>query len=429
MSSAKSAASASKSPSPSAPALGITSPKGFRAAGLHCGVKADPARNDLTLIACETDAAAAAVFTRNRMCAAPVNVSREFLAASGGRARVIVANSGNANAATGERGREDAVHMAAVASREVILGHADAGEDRHRTKVLVCSTGIIGVPLPIKKIEEGIKAAAAKLAAGPEADEAASRGIMTTDAYPKRSAAQARIGGKVVTVAGIAKGAGMIAPNMATMLAFLTTDAAVAPRLLQSALRSAVDASFNTIRVDGHTSTNDTVLCLASGLSGAPELKKDTPDFGKFRKLLDKVCLDLALMIVRDGEGAAKLCEIRVEGAASDKEARAIAVSLADSPLWKCAMNAGHANWGRVVCAVGNVISAGGPEDLTVRLGKHKVYAKGKPVPADEADLKAAMKEDPISVRITLTHGEGEALIRTCDVAHPYITENTGAST
>lgn len=413
--------STSSSPAPASAAgrPGITSPAGFRAAGLHCGVKADAARNDLTLIVCDRDASAAGVFTQNRTCAAPVLVSREVLRSTGGRARAIVANSGNANAATGEPGMRDARRMAELAVQAAGGGAA-----------LVCSTGLIGNPLPVGKIEAGIRTAAGKLARGPEVDLAAARGIMTTDAGPKMSGHTGTVAGRTVTVAGIAKGAGMIAPNMATMLAFVTTDAVVAPVVLQMLLTRAVDASFNTIRVDGHTSTNDTVLVLASGLAGHAEIDApDTPAAREFAALLDRVCLDLALMIVGDGEGADKLCEIRVEGAASDAEARAIACSLADSPLWKCALTAGHANWGRVVCATGNVMSRGGPEDLRVELGGTLVYDRGLPTGAPAEALAAAMAADPVQVRILLTHGTGRSLIRTCDINHKYITENTGKST
>lgn len=400
---------------------GITSPKGFEAAGVHCGIKADPKKPDLTLIVCETAASAAAVFTQNKMCAAPVIVSRTHLKESGGKMFAVVANSGNANAATGNQGFVDALTMAEEAAEEI---------GAEQNQVLVCSTGMIGIPMPMDKLRAGIEAAGAALSAGPEADLAAARGIMTTDAAPKMFGVRGEVGGKEVTVAGICKGAGMIAPNMATMLCFITTDAAVSPKRLQACLAEAVDKSFNTIRVDGHTSTNDTVLCLASGLAGNDEIKKkDDPGLEAFQELLDRVTLELALKIVRDGEGADKLCEISVEGAESDKEARAIAVSLADSPLWKCALTAGHPNWGRIVCAVGNVVSEGGPDDLTVRLGGHKVFAKGKPVEVAKGALATAMKEDPIRVHIKLNHGDGTALIRTCDINHKYITENTGAST
>jgi glutamate N-acetyltransferase/amino-acid N-acetyltransferase len=417
---------------------GITAPKGFRAAGVHCGVKKDPRKNDLTLIVCDVPAAAAGVFTRNRACAGPVTVSRQNLRTSGGRVRFVVANSGNANAATGDAGIRDAARMVVAVSEwfSAQAGHSAPGRvDRMAEgwgvdKGLVCSTGLIGIPLPMEKIEAGIAAACQALSAGPAADEAAARGILTTDNGPKTAGAAGRIGGKAVTVAAIAKGAAMIAPDMATMLCFVTTDLAISPKILQGCLKVAVDRSFNTITVDGHTSTNDTVLALASGLAGNPEIKKaDDPELAKFQKLLDKVCLDLALMMVRDGEGADKLCEIAVEGAATDKEARAIARALSDSPLWKCALTAGHPNWGRIVCAAGNVMSRGGPEDLTVKLGKVKVFAAGEPVKADPAKLDAAMAEDPVRVHIGLTHGEGSALVRTCDINHKYIEENTGKST
>jgi glutamate N-acetyltransferase/amino-acid N-acetyltransferase len=397
---------------------GVTTPVGFSAWGVHCGIKSAPEKLDLTLIAAAKPAAAAATFTQNRMCAAPVTVSRRHVAS--GRIRAIIANSGNANAATGKRGEKDALTTCNLTAAKVGCKPKE---------VFVLSTGMIGNYLPMEKIRDGITIAHAALARGAEADDRAARGIMTTDAAPKRAAARGKVGGRPVTVAGVCKGAGMIAPNMATMLCLITTDAAIAPKMLRAALEQSVAGSFNTIRVDGHTSTNDTVVVLASGAAGNREIKRADKDFAAFVKLLDAVTLDLALKIVRDGEGADKLCEIAVEGAVNDAEARAIAVALADSPLWKCAMTCGDPNWGRIVCAVGNTVSRGGPKDLVVHLGDHKVYSRGEAGGIDRGLLKPAMFEDPIRVRIKLRHGRGKALIRTADINHKYIAENTEKST
>jgi glutamate N-acetyltransferase/amino-acid N-acetyltransferase len=352
------------------------------------------------------------------MCAAPVVVSRRHVAS--GRIRAIIANSGNANAATGRRGEKDALEMCALTARRLAVKPKD---------VLVCSTGLIGNPLPMERIRAGIVAVHDGLSRGQEADERAARGIMTTDAAPKRAAARGKVGGRPVVVAGICKGAGMIAPNMATMLCLITADAAIAPAMLRAALADSVTRSFNTVRVDGHTSTNDTVAVLASGAAGNAEIKRAGKELAAFTRLLDAVTLDLALKIVRDGEGADKLCEIRVAGAAGDAEARTVAVALADSPLWKCAMTCADPNWGRIVCAVGNTVGRGGPRDLVVKLGDFTVYARGEAGGVDRGELKRAMLEDPIRVFIKLSHGRGSALIRTCDINHKYISENTEKST
>lgn len=397
---------------------GVTSPAGFSAWGVHCGIKNDPNKLDLTLIACDRPAAAAAVFTQNRACAAPVNVSRRHVAS--GRLRAIVANSGNANAATGRRGEKDALEMCALTAAKL------GGKPKD---VLVCSTGMIGNFLPMDRVRAGITVAHHGLTRGQEANERAARGIMTTDNAPKRAAAAGKVGGKPVTVAAVCKGAAMIAPNMATMLCFVTTDAAISPKMLQFALRESVNKSFNTIRVDGHTSTNDTVAALASGAAGNREIKSKTKDLANFTKLLDAVTLELALKIVRDGEGADKLCEIAVEGARDDAQARAVAVALADSPLWKCAMTCGDANWGRIVCAAGNAMTRGGSADLVVHLGEHKVYARGDAAGIDRALLTGAMHADPIKVHIRIGRGKGRALVRAADINHKYISENTEKST
>lgn len=399
----------SSAPASALAAAGVTAPRGFRAAAVGCGIK--EGRTDLALLVADEACAAAAVFTTNRAQAAPVAVSREHLA--GGRARAVVVNAGCANAATGEAGLADARETAALVARA--LG-CDAVE------VVVASTGVIGVPLPMDKLRAGVPAAAAALAREGGGD--AARAIMTTDTRPKQALAEVVIGGVPVRIGGMAKGAGMIAPRMATMLAFFTTDAAVEPALLQEALRHAVGASLNRITVDGDTSTNDMAVVLASGAAGAPPIRAHGADFEAFRDGLTAAARTLAEMIVRDGEGATRFAEVRVEGARTEDDADRVARAIAESPLVKTALHGGDPNWGRILAAAGRSgvdLDAG---RVDVHLGDVWVCAGGAARTYDEAVAHAAVTADPVLIRVNLNAGDAVGWMWTCDISRAYVDIN-----
>src|SRR5690606_6339709 len=327
---------------------GVTAPRGFQAAGVHAGIKRK--RRDVALIVSAVPAAAAATYTTNIVKAAPLLVTREHIAQ--GPVRAIVCNSGNANAVTGEQGLKDARRMAAVAAEAI---------GARPEQVAVASTGVIGVPLPMDKIEAGIRRAAAALGVGDgdASDDggsdsgslAAARAIMTTDTVPKQIAVEFSLRGKTVRIGAIAKGSGMIHPNMATMLAFVTTHAAVSPAALQAVVSRSVDRTYNRSTVDGDTSTNDMVVVLASGLAGNEPLGAGDPELDVFAQALDYVNTYLAKAIARDGEGATKLIEVRVEGAASEADALQVARAIAGSNLVKTAVYGNDPNWGRILAA------------------------------------------------------------------------------
>jgi len=384
-------------------------PAGFRASAVAAGIKPD--RLDLALIVADAPCAAAGVFTSNRAVAAPVVVSREHLA--GGRARAIVVNAGCANAATGPAGLRDAREMAARAAGA--LGCA-------ASEVLVASTGVIGTPLPMDKVRAGIDAAAARLAREGGADVA--RAILTTDTRPKEVVVETAVGGRRVRVAGIVKGAGMIAPNMATLLAFFTTDAAVAPAVLRAALLAAVGESLNRITVDGDMSTNDTALILASGASGAPAIDGPGPDYDAFTAALTAASSRLAEMVVRDGEGATRVAEVRVEGAATARDADVVARTVAESPLVKTALHGGDPNWGRILAAVGRSGIAIGAGGVDIHLGDIQVAAASAAVAYDENAAHEQMVADPIRIRIVLHEGSASGWMWTCDFSHGYVDIN-----
>ena len=386
--------------------MSVTAAEGFVAAGCHAGVKRR--RHDLALVATDDrrPVPAAAVFTQNRFVAPPVVLSRRQLANNGGRAAAIIVNSGNANAGTGEPGMADAQAMARTAARAV----GCAAED-----VLVCSTGIIGTPLPIDKILEATPKLAAKLAV--EGAQDAAMGILTTDTAPK----QAVVKGSTFTVGGMAKGCGMIAPNMATMLAFLTTDAEVDRGELQRILKDAVDRTFNTLNVDGATSTNDTVFLLASG-------RKGPPDMAEFTDAVHRLCEDLTLQMAHDAEGMTKLVRLRVVGAASDAEARIAAKNLAENNLIKCSWHGGDPYWGRLLGAAGSAGVAFETEPTRVAYGGIVVAAGGVAVPHDEAAVAAHMKQEAIDVLVDLGLGDGGAQVIGIDLGPGYIQENSKTS-
>jgi glutamate N-acetyltransferase / amino-acid N-acetyltransferase len=389
----------------------ITAPRGFRAAAVAAGIKKDAP--DLALLVADWGCAAAAVFTTNRAQAAPVVVSREHLA--GGRARAVVVNSGCANAATGEQGLSDAREMAAAAARE--LGCRPA-------EVVVASTGVIGVPLPIEKVRKGIAAACGALSAEADAGAAAARAIMTTDTRPKEALVEFMVEGHAARVGAMAKGAGMIAPNMATMLAFFTTDAAVDPAMLRRALVEAVGASLNRITVDGDTSTNDMALVLASGALPARAIMEEGKSYDAFRGALTEAARRVAEMIVRDGEGATRMAEVRVEGARLESEADRIARTVAESPLVKTALHGGDPNWGRILGALGR---AGVDVDMSrvdIWLGDVWVAQGGRARAYDEEAAHEAFLADPVRIRIALGEGRASGWMWTCDFSRGYVDIN-----
>jgi glutamate N-acetyltransferase/amino-acid N-acetyltransferase len=391
---------------------------GFRTAATACGLKKDGAL-DLTLIVSDAPCTAAGVFTTNRVKAAPVLYDQAVLATSAGRMRAIVANSGCANACTGTEGAQNAQRMAELVA-EGIGARAD--------EVLVLSTGVIGRQLDMTKVSAGIRA----LTSSSMVRDAirTSQAIMTTDTRPKRATASGTIAGKTVTVAGMAKGAGMIHPGMATMLSVITTDAACAPELLQRAVKAVADQSFNRISVDGDMSTNDTVLLLASGVSGATI---DTHSFDTFVALLAEVCMDLAKKIARDGEGATKLVEIRITGAVDGAMAHRVADSIACSPLVKTAIHGNDPNWGRVVCAAGYSGAAIDPERLTLDFGlgaeQIRLVAAGMPLVADLNAASQLLNRELVYITLDLGLGSAATTMWTCDFSKEYVEVNAHYTT
>ena len=391
---------------------------GFRTAATACGLKKDGAL-DLTLIVSDTPCTAAGVFTTNRVKAAPVLYDQAVLATSAGRMRAIVANSGCANACTGTEGAQNAQRMA-----ELVADGIGARAD----EVLVLSTGVIGRQLDMTKVSAGIRA----LTTSSMVRDAirTSQAIMTTDTRPKRAIASGTIAGKTVTVAGMAKGAGMIHPGMATMLSVITTDAACAPELLQRAVKAVADQSFNRISVDGDMSTNDTVLLLASGVSGATI---DTASFDTFVALLADVCMDLAKKIARDGEGATKLVEIRITGAVDGAMAHRVADSIACSPLVKTAIHGNDPNWGRVVCAAGYSGAAIDPDRLTLDFGlgaeQIRLVAAGMPLVADLNAASQLLNRELVYITLDLGLGSAATTMWTCDFSKEYVEVNAHYTT
>lgn len=381
-------------------------PKGWRAAGVSCGLKPTGAL-DLALVVSDTDCTCAGVFTTNRVQAAPVLYDRNVLAHNRVALRAVVANSGCANACTGEAGKRDAQAMAEAAAQA-----AGCRPDQ----VLVLSTGVIGTRLDTDKVCAGIAQAGALLS--PEGGADAAHAIMTTDTRPKT----AELRNANYVLAGMCKGAGMIHPNMATMLAVITTDARIAPELLDQALHTAVGQSFNRISVDGDMSTNDTLLVLANGASGFEV--KEGRDFEAFTQALTQVATDLAKQIARDGEGATKFVEIRVTGARDEAEGARVAKAIANSPLVKTALYGGDANWGRVIAAAGYSGVDVDPDTLALWFGDVKVFAHGTPTDFDEADSTRAIAGQEVAIRLDLGRGNASATVWTCDLSHDYVTIN-----
>lgn len=391
---------------------GITAPQGFTAAGVHAGIKKN-GKEDVGIIFSSVPAAGAALFTTNKMAAAPVIVSRQAM--ERGQVRAIVVNSGCANACTGEQGLADARTMAHETAKALNIDDCE---------VLVASTGVIGVSLPMAEVKSGISQAAQALAeTGHEQMLAA---IMTTDTFTKSSAYEFTLDGKTCKIAGIAKGAGMIHPNMATMLAFITTDAAIQPSLLQQALSEAVELSFNMISVDGDTSTNDTVAVLANGQAGnAMITDAGSPAYQAFYTALKAICTDLAQLIVRDGEGATKFLEINVTGAVSFADAKLAAMAIAKSPLVKTAFFGQDPNWGRILCAVGYSGAKSEPDKTSLTIGDLTIVVNGQGAAGfDTAKLKEVMAAKDISITVELGMGAATATVWTCDFSYDYVKIN-----
>ena len=384
---------------------GVTAPAGFRAAGVHSGVKRQ--KKDLSLIVSDRDAACAGTYTTNRVKAAPLLVTKKHVELRR-PVRAVVVNSGNANACNGPQGMEDALAM--VNKTASVLGVEPE-------QVLVASTGVIGVPLALDKILPGIEQAASQLSAAGAGD--AAFGIMTTDTVPKEIAV--RCGG--FSIGAMAKGSGMIHPNMATMLAFITTDAEVAWPLLEASLKEAVAKSFNMISVDGDTSTNDMVLVLANGASGV-KVEPGTKEEARFSRALEYVCTELAKMIVRDGEGATKLIEVRVRGARSVEDARLAVRAITRSPLVKTAIFGEDANWGRILCAAGYSGAELVLENVRVELGDILVFDRGAGVPFDEGAAKEVLAQKDVVITVDLGAGDAEATGWTCDLTYEYVRIN-----
>lgn len=390
---------------------GVTAPRGFMAAAVHAGIKG--AKPDLALLVSSAPAAVAGNFTTNSIQAAPVKLCKARLA--GKVARAIVVNSGNANACAGPQGLADAERMGSVAAE--CLGIS-------QDTVFVCSTGVIGVPLPMKKVEAGIRAAANSLSE--TGGHHAARAIMTTDTVEKEIAVEIAIEGSRARIGGMAKGAGMIAPNMATMLAFLTTDAAVAPDSLQQCLSSAVAESFNKITVDGDQSTNDTVLLMANGLAGNKPLTEASGGWRTFSDAVKHVTRQLALKIVKDAEGATKFVTVNVSGAASDRDARLVARAVANSLLVKTSWYGGDPNWGRLMDAIG--YSGAQVKEELIGICYDDFCAVKNGIATSEAsgsNLKKALAGKDIAVNIALNLGNGKDTVYTCDCSEEYVRINS----
>jgi len=390
---------------------GVTAVPGFLASGVHCGIKKNKAL-DLALIFSNKACAAAGLFTTNRIAAAPVRLTQKHL--KSGRLQAIIANSGNANACTGPHGETVAREMAEWAARQ--LGIAPE-------QVAVASTGVIGESPPLEALRPGISQTVKAL--GPKGSKHAARAIMTTDRRPKETAVRTTVGGQRVTVGGIAKGSGMIHPNMATMLAFITTDIFIESSLLQQMLSAAADRSFNMITVDGATSTNDTLLCLANGKAGNPDLNKFPEGRAIFQEALDTVCITLAKEIARDGEGATKFVEIAVRHALSFKQAKSIAISVAQSNLVKTAFFGEDANWGRIMAAIGAAGVAVNPNRIHLFFDHVRLVEKGVGLgPFIERQATKALKKKSFTVTIDLNLGSESATAWTCDLSYDYIKIN-----
>lgn len=393
----------------------VTTPLGISAGAVHAGIKTKGDRIlDLGILFSEVSCTAAGVFTTNKVKAAPVVVSQERLAQK--KARAVVINSGCANACTGEQGLADAREMTSIVARKLGIPVAE---------VLVASTGVIGVPLPMDRVRSGIE----RIVISRDGGHQLARAILTTDTNPKQIAVSTKIGTTKIAVGGIAKGAGMIFPNMATLLCFLTTDAKLDPRLAEWALRGAVDASFNMISVDNDTSTNDTVLLMANGLAGNQIIKDGTPEADAFKMALQEVCVFLAKRVVRGGEGATRLIEIRVEGALNEKDARLAARAVASSSLVKSAVHGADPNWGRVIAAAGRSGAEVDQSRVDLYLDEINLLKGGRPMSFDVEKARQVLKREEVPIRINLNLGKDVAVAWGCDLSADYVAINSAYAT
>jgi len=393
---------------------GVTAAKGFLASGIHCGIRKNRVKNDLSLIYSKLDASCAAVYTTNKVKGAPLTVTKDHI--KDGKARAVICNSGNANTCNAN-GIEIAEETSMLLAEELKISASD---------VVVASTGVIGQPLDITPIKLGIPKLVASLSE--KGSEEAALGIMTTDTKKKEVAVEFEIGGKTCRMGGIAKGSGMIHPNMATMLVFITTDCKISPSMLSLALSCDVKNTFNMVSIDGDTSTNDMVTVLANGAAGNPEITCEGADFASFMCALNTITVGLCRMIAADGEGATKLLECTVSGAADEKAAKTVAKSVICSSLFKAAMFGADANWGRVLCAIGYSgadvdVSRVGVSFLSKK-GKIEVCRNGSGVPFSEEAAKEILLEDEITVKVTLGDGEAKATAWGCDLTYDYVKIN-----
>ena len=396
---------------------GVCAAQGFQAAGIHVGVKNNKSdKKDVALIVSDVDCSAAAVFTRNAVKAAPIWVDMQHL--ENGRAQAVIVNSGNANACA-PQGEENALRMCAAVAKAI-------GCDRN--DVLVSSTGVIGQTLNIKVIEDGVPTLAAQLERSAAASNNAAMAIMTTDTVKKEIAVETMVGGKKVTMGGIAKGSGMIHPNMGTMLCFLTTDCAISPAMIKAALVETVNVSFNRISVDGDTSTNDTCCVLANGLAGNAEICEKNEDYAAFVAALKELCIALARSMASDGEGARHLITCTVTGGKSEQAAETIAKSVIASSLTKAAIFGADANWGRVLCAMGYSGEQFDPDKVDVRFastaGEIEVCHQGRGVDFDEDLAKKILTEHDVEINITMGEGDGVCTCWGCDLTYDYVKIN-----
>lgn len=399
---------------------GITSPQGFLANGIASGIK--KRKKDMAVLVSKIPARAAGAFTTNKVKAAPVIWDKQLI--DGGKSMAaIVINSGNANACTGERGLSDTKSMAALAA-EIL---SESGTEITSDQVLVCSTGVIGVPLPMDTVKKGIKTCIKGLSKGAEAAHSAADAICTTDTFRKEIAVEIEIDGKPVRIAGMAKGSGMIHPDMATMLSFITTDVSIPADILQELLGATIIDTYNMISVDGDTSTNDTVLVLANGCSNV-RIQKDSPQWEEFCKAFTYVHTFLAKAIVRDGEGAGKFIEVKVSGAKTVEDARILARSVVSSSLVKAAFFGADANWGRILCAMGYSGADFNPEGTELSFSSAKgtiaVVSKGEPIVFNEETAKNILLEKEVSVSAKLNDGEASASAWGCDLSYEYVRIN-----
>ncbi|MBR3497958.1 MAG: bifunctional glutamate N-acetyltransferase/amino-acid acetyltransferase ArgJ [Selenomonadaceae bacterium] len=396
-------------------AAGVCHPQGFKAAGVRAGIKKN-GNLDVAVIYTEKEAAVAGVFTKNLVAAAPVHLSK--IVVGTGTAHAVVANAGCANACTGEQGIRDAEKMATITAKELNCRADD---------VIVASTGIIGVNLPMNKMEAGIKDAVKNLSR--EGSVNAGNAIITTDTYSKACATEVELGGVEVRFGAIAKGSGMIRPDMATMLCFITTDADIDQKLLQQALRDATEISFNMISVDGDMSTNDSVVVLANGAAGNKKIVDKDADYEKFYETLKGICVELAKKIAADGEGATKFITVNVTGAESFADAKKVGMAVANSPLVKTAFFGQDANPGRTICAVGYSGVKIIPEKISIKFGGLIVYDKGLVKKFDEDAMKKILAEHDVIVDIELGLGDSAATVYTCDLSFQYVKINADYTT